>query len=139
MSDLTLGLPLPTQLYAVTRPDLLRYASASGDDNPIHLSDQAARDAGLPGVIAHGMLTMGLAARALDTWAGGPGRVRDLACRFVKPLVVPDDAEGVLVRVDGTVTAVDDEHVTVELQVTCADEPVLTRAAAVLSVEVSDG
>ena len=67
---------LPEQVYTVTRADLVRYAGASGDQNPIHWSDRVATSVGLPGVIAHGMYTMALAARALDTWAGGPGKVR---------------------------------------------------------------
>ena len=65
---------------------------------------------GLPGVIAHGMYTMALAARALDDWAGGPGRVRELGCKFTKPVVVPDDDTGVVVRVAGTVKAVEDDR-----------------------------
>ena len=67
---------LPEQTYTVTRADLVRYAGACGDFNPIHWSDRVADSVGLPGVIAHGMYTLALAARAVDTWAGGPGRVR---------------------------------------------------------------
>ena len=85
------GDTLPTQTYVVTRADLVRYAGASGDFNPIHWSERVATSVGLPGVIAHGMFTMALAARALDTGAGGPGRIRELGCKFTKPVVVPDD------------------------------------------------
>ena len=88
---------LPEQTYTVTRADLVRYAGASGDFNPIHWSERVATTVGLPGVIAHGMFTMALAARALDTWAGAPGRVRELGCKFTKPVVVPDDDTGVTV------------------------------------------
>ena len=70
MSTLTTGQELPEQAYTVTRADLVRYAGASGDFNSIHWSDRVAGSVGLPGVIAHGMFTMALAARALDTWAG---------------------------------------------------------------------
>ena len=66
------GQALPTQTFRVTRADLVRYAGASGDFNPIHWSDRVATSVGLPGVIAHGMFTMALAARAVDGWAGGP-------------------------------------------------------------------
>ena len=66
---------LAEQVYTVTRADLVRYAGASGDQNPIHWSDRVASSVGLPGVIAHGMYTMALAARALDTRPGPPAQV----------------------------------------------------------------
>jgi acyl dehydratase len=123
---------LPEQTYTVTRADLVRYAGASGDRNPIHWSERVATSVGLPGVIAHGMFTMALAARALDTWAGGPGRVRELSCKFTKPVVVPDDDTGVEVRVGGTVKQVTDSGVQVALEVRCGDEKVLGQPKAVL-------
>jgi acyl dehydratase len=126
------GDELPEQTYTVTRSDLVRYAGASGDFNPIHWSDRVATSVGLPGVIAHGMFTMALAARALDTWAGGPGRVAELGCKFTKPVVVPDDDAGVEVVVRGTVKSVSDEGVHVSLEVTCANEKVLGMPRAVL-------
>jgi acyl dehydratase len=129
------GETLPTQEYAVTRADLVRYAGASGDQNPIHWSERVATSVGLPGVIAHGMYTMALAARALDTWAGGPGRVRELGCKFTKPVVVPDDDTGVVVRVAGTVKAVEDGLAQVALEVTCGDEKVLGMPKAVVVVD----
>ena len=126
------GDELPEQTYTVTRADLVRYAGASGDFNPIHWSDRVATSVGLPGVIAHGMFTMALAARALDTWAGGPGRVAELGCKFTKPVVVPDDDTGVEVVVRGTVKNVSDGGVHVSLEVTCGDEKVLGMPRAVL-------
>jgi acyl dehydratase len=123
---------LPEQAYTVTRADLVRYAGASGDRNPIHWSDRVATSVGLPGVIAHGMYTMALAARALDTWAGATGRVRELSCKFTKPVVVPDDDEGVVVRGNGTVKQVTDDGVQVALEVTCGDDKVLGAPKAVL-------
>ena len=123
---------LPEQTYTVTRADLVRYAGASGDRNPIHWSERVATSVGLPGVIAHGMFTMALAARALDTWAGGPGRVRELSCKFTKPVVVPDDDTGVEVRVSGTVKQVTDTGVQVALEVRCGEEKVLGQPKAVL-------
>jgi acyl dehydratase len=124
---------LPEQTYTVTRAALVRYAGASGDFNPIHWSDRVATSVGLPGVIAHGMYTLALAARALDTWAGGTGRVRELSCKFTKPVVVPDDDTGVEVVVRGTVKNVTDEGVQVALEVTCGGEKVLGMPKAVLS------
>jgi acyl dehydratase len=126
------GDELPEQTYTVTRADLVRYAGASGDFNPIHWSDRVATSVGLPGVIAHGMFTMALAARALDTWAGGPGRVAELGCKFTKPVVVPDDDTGVEVVVRGTVKNVSDGGVHVSLEVTCGDQKVLGMPRAVL-------
>jgi acyl dehydratase len=124
---------LPTQAYQVTRADLVRYAGASGDFNPIHWSDRVATSVGLPGVIAHGMFTMALAARALDAWAGAPGRVRELGCKFTKPVVVPDDDTGVTVVVDGTVQNVTEDSLHIALQVTCGGEKVLGMPKAVLA------
>ena len=128
------GDALPEQTFTVTRADLVRYAGASGDFNPIHWSERVATSVGLPGVIAHGMFTMALAARALDTWAGAPGRVRELGCKFTKPVVVPDDDTGVTVSVKGTVTQVTDDAAHIALEVTCGDVKVLGQPRAVLRV-----
>ena len=130
--NLETGSTLPAQTYRVTRADLVRYAGASGDFNPIHWSDRVATSVGLPGVIAHGMFTMALAGRALDTWAGAPGRVRELGCKFTKPVVVPDDDEGVEVVVAGTVKNLTEDGVHVALEVTCGGDKVLGMPKAVL-------
>jgi acyl dehydratase len=127
------GAELPEQRFRVTRADLVRYAGASGDRNPIHWSDRVARSVGLPGVIAHGMFTMALAARAVDAWAGEPGRVRELGCKFTKPVVVPDDDEGATIVVNGTVQDVTDDQVRIALDVRCDGEKVLGMPKAVLA------
>jgi len=80
------------------------------------------------------MYTMALAARALDVWAGGPGRVRELGCKFTKPVVVPDDDAGVVVRVAGKVTDLTDDRASIALEVTCAGEKVLGMPKAVVVV-----
>ena len=128
------GTALPAREYAVTRADLVRYAGASGDRNPIHWSDRVATSVGLPGVIAHGMYTMALAARAVESWAGAPGRVRELGCKFTKPVVVPDDDDGVVVRVSGTVTRVEDGVASVSLEVTCGGQKVLGMPKALVEL-----
>ena len=133
MSALQTGDTLPEQTYTVTRADLVRYAGASGDFNPIHWSDRVATSVGLPGVIAHGMFTLALAARALDTWAGRTGQVRELGCKFSKPVVVPDDEHGIDVTVRGTVKNVTDEGMQIALEVTCGDQKVLGMPKAVLA------
>ena len=132
LTGLEAGAALPEQTCTVTRADLVRYAGASGDFNPIHWSDRVATSVGLPGVIAHGMYTLALAARALDTWAGGPGHVVELGAKFSKPVVVPDDDRGVDVVVRGTVKEVTDDGVKVALEVTCNGEKVLGMPKAVL-------
>lgn len=73
-----------------TREQIAAYAEASGDHNPIHLDEDFARGAGLPGVIVHGMLQMGLLARVAAGAAGGPARLRRLTCRF-SAMVRPGD------------------------------------------------
>jgi acyl dehydratase len=132
MSELTAGHELPAQTYRVTRADLVRYAGASGDFNPIHWSDRVATSVGLPGVIAHGMFTMALAARALDSWAGAPGRIAEVSCKFTRPVVVPDDEEGAELVVAGTVKNLTEDGVHVTLEVTCGGEKVLGMPKAVL-------
>jgi acyl dehydratase len=88
---------------------------------------------GLPDVIAHGMLTMGLAGQVVADWAGDPGAVVSFATRFTQPVVVPADAPAV-VEVAGTVAAADAEArtVAVDLTVTSAGVKVLGRARAVV-------
>lgn len=120
--------------YDVRRSDLVRYAGASGDFNPIHWSDRVATSVGLPGVIAHGMYTLALAGSAVTTWAGGPGAVLSLGARFTKPVVVPDDDRGTAVTVEGTVKAVEDEVATIDLTVTNADQRVLGMSKATVRV-----
>ncbi len=132
------GSALPTREYAVTRADLVRYAGASGDRNPIHWSDRVATSVGLPGVIAHGMYTMALTARAVESWAGAPGRVRELGCKYTTPVVVPDADAGVVVRVAGTVTRVEDGAATLALEVTCGGQKVLGMPKAVIEIGERD-
>ncbi|MGH8825369.1 MAG: MaoC/PaaZ C-terminal domain-containing protein [Jiangellaceae bacterium] len=128
------GTALPEREFRITRDDLVRYAGAAGDFNPIHWSDRVATAVGLPGVIAHGMLTMALAGRLLTDWAGDPGAVVEYGVRFARPVVVPDgDDDGVSMTVAGTVTEVrGDGLVGVEVRVRVGDEKVLTQARAVV-------
>jgi acyl dehydratase len=73
-----------------TKEQITVYAEASGDRNPIHLDDDFAQSVGLPGIIAHGMLQMGLMATVAAESAGGPEKLRRLYCRFAG-MVVPGD------------------------------------------------
>src|ERR1700746_1151146 len=117
----------------VTRRDLVRYAGASGDFNPIHWNERIAKSVGLPNVIAHGMLTMALAGRFLAEWAGDPAAVAEFGVRFSSPVVVPDDDKGALVAIAGIVTGkLDGNQVAVDVTARSGDAKVLTRARAVV-------
>lgn len=118
---------------SLTREQLVRYAGAATDFNPIHWSDRAAAELGLDGVIAHGMLTMGTALRVVTDWVGDPAAVRRYSAKFTRPVVVPDDAAGVEVRCVGTITAVGDDTVTVSIEVTCGGQKVLGAVTAEVS------
>ena len=122
---------LPTQTFRVTRADLVRYAGASGDFNPIHWSDRFATKVGLPGVIAHGMFTMALVGRAVTTWAGAPDAVVDYGVRFTRPVVVPDDDSGTEVVVTAVVREVTETGLTrLDITATCQGDKVLSQARA---------
>ena len=117
----------------ITRDTLVRYAGASGDFNPIHYNDVFAQSVGLPGVIAHGMLTMGSAASVVEEWAG-PGNVVDFQARFTRPVAVPNPGAA-LVKVTAAVGALDPELQTARIDVTVEFEGsrVLGKAQAVVS------
>ncbi len=125
------GSELPSITTRFRRADLVRYAGASGDFNIIHWNEHAALAVGLPGVIAHGMLTMGHAIRVVTQWVGDPAKVIDYQVRFTRPVVVPDDDEGAEVTFSGRVTAVqDDGSAVVTLAATFDGATVLARATA---------
>jgi acyl dehydratase len=130
----SVGDVLPVVSYPLRRADLVRYAGAGGDFNPIHWNERFAVEVGLPDVIAHGMLTMATAARLVTDWCGDPGAVVSYGVRFTRPVVVPDDGTGAVVEVSGVVTAKDDQArtVRVDLSATSAGEKVLGRAQAVV-------
>ena len=99
------GTQIPQRVFWVDRALLKRYADASGDQNPIHQDETFAVNVGLPNVIAHGMLTMGLVATYISDWAGGAANVKEYGARFTKPVIVPD-GQKIDLTVDGTVTEV---------------------------------
>jgi acyl dehydratase len=134
-ADVAEGDELPPLQVRVTRADLVRYAGASGDFNPIHWSDRAAREAGLPGVVAHGMLTMALAARLVTDWAGNPGAVVDCSVRFTRPILVPDDNDGALLELSGKVAKRrDNRTVVVAITARAAGQMVLGQATATVAL-----
>ena len=131
-----IGTDLPSLSVRFTRERLVRYAGASTDFNPIHYSEHFARQVGLPGVIAHGMLTMGTALRVVTNWVGDPSRVISYAVRFTRPVVVPDDADGVDVEFSGSVSAIDGSLVTISLEATRDGQRVLGAARAEVDLGV---
>jgi acyl dehydratase len=134
--DVEVGERLPVRSFPITRADLIRYAGASGDFNPIHWNPRFAVEVGLPDVIAHGMFTMATAVRAVTDWVGDPGAVVEYGVRFTKPVVVPDDGVGALLRVEGVVLEkLDDRLVRVELTARSGDDKVLGMARAVVRLD----
>lgn len=107
----------------VSRADLVKYAGASGDFNPIHWNQDFAQNVGLPNVIAHGMFTMGAAVGLVTEWAGDAGAVVDYQTRFTKPVVVPNRFDGEVepsteLTVSGAIGLVDQEARTVRVDLT---------------------
>jgi len=123
---------LESQVFTITRADLVAYAGASGDHNPIHQDEAVARSVGLPGVIAHGMYTMALAARAVQSWFPG-AEVVSFGCKFTNPVVVPAEG-GVDVEVAGEARPGEDGLTTVALTVTSGGQKVLGMPKAVVRV-----
>lgn len=129
-----LGAELPSLTVTITRADLVRYAGASGDFNTIHWNERTALSVGLPGVIAHGMLTMGHAIRVVTTWLGNPSKILDYQVRFTRPVVVPDTDAGVEVTFTGKITGVhDDGSAVITLGASCDGVTVLAKASATVS------
>ena len=120
---------MDTKTYTITRADLVAYAESSGDHNPIHQDEAVATSVGLPGVIAHGMYTMALAARAVAEWFPG-AEVVSFGCKFTSPVVVPAEG-GVDVQIAGEATE-SDGLTTVKLTVTCEGQKVLGMPKAVI-------
>ncbi|MHA7132139.1 MaoC family dehydratase [Oerskovia turbata] len=133
LAALVVGDVVGTRDVVVDRARLVRYAGASGDFNPIHWNDVFAQSVDLPGVIAHGMFTMGAAVALVEDWAGDPGAIVDYQTRFTRPVPVPNPGEAVI-SVAGAIGAIDLEArtVRVDLTVTFEGAKVLMKAQAVV-------
>ena len=129
MSALAVGDVVAERSVHLTRESLVRYAGASGDFNPIHYRDDVAAEVGLPGVLAHGMLTMGVTIATLESWLGDTGRIIEYGTRFTRPVVVDPD-EGADLTVVAKVGAVNDDAARIDLTVTCNGMTVLGKAQA---------
>jgi len=130
----SVGDVLPPLTVAVTRGQLVRYAGASLDFNPILWNQRIAHSVGLPDVIAHGMLTMALAARIVTSWTGDPTSILEYGVRFTRPVVVPDDDAGATLEVSAVVGEVDAEAGTARVDITAmfGGQTVLGKARAVV-------
>lgn len=132
---LQVGTVVAESTVTLTRDTLVRYAGASGDFNPIHYRDDVARSVGLPGVLAHGMLTMGVAVQPVVDWlasdtAPGPRSwVADYQVRFTRPVVV-DPETGADLTIVAKVGQVDDDaqSARIDLTVTFDGQTVLGKA-----------
>ena len=139
-TELTVGQDLGSRTIEVTRTDLVKYAGASGDFNPIHWNEAFATGVGLPGVIAHGMFTMGAAVQLVTDWAGDPAAVVDFQTRFSKPVPVADTTgtpdAGAVIEVAAVIGALHAEAGTarVDLTVASGGQKVLMKAQAVVKV-----
>jgi len=135
MPDLNLekGQIVAETTFSITRDSLVRYAGASGDFNPIHYRDDVATSVGLPGVLAHGMLTMGFAIQPVVDWIGDSGKVLDYQVRFTRPVLV-DAVVGASVTVVAKVGSVDDDVARIDLTVTYGEQTVLGKAQARVSL-----
>ncbi len=131
IASLEVGQVIGSTEFLLTRDSLVRYAGASGDFNQIHYRDDVAAAVGLPGVLAHGMLTMGAAVQVAVDWVGNAGAVVDYQVRFTKPVVV-DPVSGAVLVVTGKVGEIDAENnvVRVDLEALFEDNKVLGKAQA---------
>jgi acyl dehydratase len=129
---MNVGDQLPAQQFPLHRADLVRYAGASGDFNPIHWNQSVAVGVGLPNVIAHGMLSMATAIRVVTDWLGDPGAVLEYGLRFTRPVVVPDP-EGAVLEVSGSVREVrEDGTAEIDLVAKVDGKTVFAKARAIV-------
>lgn len=129
LSELSVGQVIAEKKFEITRDSLVRYAGASGDFNPIHYRDDVAQKVGLPGVLAHGMLTMGVAISPVIDWLQDPGKVIDYSVRFTKPVVVPGEGAAVL-SVSAAVGAIEEDRARIDITATFEGNNVLGKAQA---------
>lgn len=134
LTELTVGDELPGLTHTFTRAQLVRYAGASGDFNPIHWNARVATEVGLPDVIVHGMLTMATAARVVTDWVGDPTALVDYGVTFTRPVPVADDGVGATVEFTAVIGAIDLEAGTARVDLTArfAGQTVLGKARAVV-------
>ena len=133
LDALNVGDVVAEREFTLTRDSLVRYAGASGDFNPIHYRDDVAASVGLPGVLAHGMLTMGFAVQPIVDWAGDPAHIVDYQVKFTRPVPVHPET-GAAVTVTAKIGALTDTTARVDLTVTFDGATVLGKAQVVVAL-----
>jgi acyl dehydratase len=123
---LEVGQTVATGGFDVDRDGLVHYAGASGDFNPIHYRDDVATSVGLPGVIAHGMLTMGLAVQPVVERFGAD-RVLEYGVRFTRPVPVPPEGS-VRLELEAKVGQLQDDEARIDVTAKVDGQTVLGRA-----------
>ena len=128
-SDVEVGFELPKVIHNYQRQDLVKYANASGDHNKIHLDEKFAKEVGLPDIIAHGMLTMGVASRVVTNWVKDISAIKSFSVRFSAPVVVPNDGIGTNVEFSGRIEEkMSDKLVKIAIEARCDGTKVLGRS-----------
>ena len=133
--SLTIGQELPAREFKITRDSLVRYAGASGDFNAIHYRDDVAQAVGLPGVLAHGMLTMGAAVQCVVDFLGDSGKVLDYQVRFTKPVLV-DAITGATLIVNATVVEIDEAEKIARIDLSATADGVVVLGKAQVRVSI---
>ncbi|MGZ8625725.1 MAG: MaoC/PaaZ C-terminal domain-containing protein [Actinomycetota bacterium] len=100
--EVRVGDELPASSRVVTREDVKAYAEVSGDRNPLHQDDEVARAAGFPGIIAHGMFTMGHLSSCVVSWSGDGAAIARMRVQFRSPVFM-----GETIVAGGRVNALD--------------------------------
>ncbi len=129
LAELAVGQVVAEKSFDISRDSLVRYAGASGDFNPIHYRDDIAKQVGLPGVLAHGMLTMGISISPVIEWLGDPGKVVDYSVRFTKPVVVLADHPATI-SVSAVIGAIESDRARVDITTSFEGSNVLGKAQA---------
>ena len=132
MNQIEIGTELAPKAFKINRQLLIDYASASGDQNPIHQDEAFAKSVGLPDVIAHGMLTMALAGKYLSDISGSKN-VIEFSAKFIKPVVVPAGVDVSLI-ISGKVTDIKDGIAKIELLAMCNEVKVLGMAKGSIKI-----
>ena len=132
---LTIGQELLTREFKITRDSLVRYAGASGDFNAIHYRDDVAQAVGLPGVLAHGMLTMGAAVQCVVDFLGDSGKVLDYQVRFTKPVLV-DAVTAATLIVNATVVEIDEAEKIARIDLSATADGVVVLGKAQVRVSI---
>jgi acyl dehydratase len=132
MNQMEIGTELAPKTFKINRQLLIDYASASGDQNPIHQDEAFAKSVGLPDVIAHGMLTMALAGKYLSDFSGSKN-VIEFSAKFIKPVVVPADVDVSLI-ISGKVIEINNGIAKIELLAMCDEVKVLGMAKGSIKI-----